>query len=195
MSEEQAAAPARTAAPRKKRASQKPTAKAAVANETDAAIAEDGAADDEIVPAEFDAFVPVEVVDVIVRLPNPNPVLVLKTTDSPERTISIPIGAAEGISIANALYDVSTPKPLTHELFAETLTALGASVAVARITAVEGGAFYAEIVVSGGAHGEQTIGCRPSDAVAMALRQRPPAPIVTSSAVLEAVGIASGADR
>ncbi len=188
MSDEGATAPAPTAAAKKKRA---PRAKVAENTDADvpvAGIGKEGAPEAEITTAEFGAFVPVEVVDVVVRLPNPNPVLVLQTADAPARTVAIPIGSAEGISIANALHGVTTPKPLTHELFTEALTALGASVAVARITAVEGGAFYAEIVVSGGANGQQTIVCRPSDAVAMALRQRPPAPIVTSSAVLDAVG-------
>jgi uncharacterized protein len=188
MSDEPATVPAPSAAPKKTRARRATAAQKAKVNEPVPAVAEDGKSDAEVATPEFGAFVPIEVVDVIVRLPNPNPVLVLRTTDPPERTIAIPIGGAEGISIANALHDVRTPKPLTHELFAETLTALGAAVAVARITAVEGGAFYAEIVVSGGAQGQQVIVCRPSDAVALALRQRPPAPIVTSSAVLDAVG-------
>lgn len=188
MSEEQLAAPPARAAGARKRRSTKATTtvETAVANEPPAAVAEVDT-DAEVAPDEFGAYVPVEVVDVVVTLPNPNPVLVLRTTDPPERTFAIPIGPAEGVSIANALRNVATPKPLTHELFTETLIALGASVAVARITAVDGGAFYAEIVVSG-SHGQQTVACRPSDAVAMALRQRPPAPIVTASAVLEAVG-------
>jgi uncharacterized protein len=195
MSEEQAAAAARTRAPRKKRAPARTTEQAAEVVEAEAAVGQDGASEAEQAAVEFGAFVPVAVDDVVVTLPNPNPVLVLKTTDAPLRTVAIPIGATEGISIANALQKVSTPKPLTHELFAETLTVLGAWVAVARITAVEGGAFYAEIVVGGAAHGQQAIACRPSDAVAMALRQRPAAPIVISSAVLDAVGIADGVDR
>jgi uncharacterized protein len=200
MSDE-AATPAPTSAPPKKRRAPTRAAKspevieAAPAVSGDGADEQDGVDKAESAAERFGAFVPVEVVDVVITLPNPNPVLLLKTTDAPERTIAIPIGAAEGISIANALRGVSTPKPLTHELFAETLTTLGAWIAVARITAVEGGAFYAEIVVGGGSHGQQSIACRPSDAVAMALRQRPPAPIVTSSGVLEAVGSETVAER
>lgn len=192
MSEEAAATPTR--APAKKRAPAKTSKEESEPIEPVEAVAA-GDAQSAPEPGDFAGFIPVEVVDVIVRLPNPNPVLVLRTVDPPQRSLEIPIGAAEGISIANALHDVSTPKPLTHELFADTLTALDASVAVGRITAVEGGSFYGEIVVSGGNSGQQTIRCRPSDAVAMALRQRPPAPIVASSAVLETAGIEDDTSR
>ena len=194
MSEEAAATPTHTPVPANKHS---PTKKSKEKSEPIEPVDADAAADVQRAPepGDFAAFIPLEVADVIVTLPNPNPVLVLRTNDSPARTLEIPIGAAEGISIANVLHNVSTPKPLTHELFADTLTALDASVAVARITAVEGGSFYGEIVVSGGNSGQQTIRCRPSDAVAMALRQRPPAPIVASSAVLETAGIEEDTSR
>jgi uncharacterized protein len=188
MSDQPARAPAkRPARPAKKKPS------AAVAKPNGAGEAQPVAVE-ENPPEPISAFFPVEVVDVVVTLPNPNPVLLLQTTDEPRRTVAIPIGIAEGTSIANALRNITTPKPLTHELFAETLELLDAAVAVARITAVEGGAFYAEIVVSNTA-GQRTIACRPSDAVALALRQRPPAPIVTASSVLDAAGRGSGAQR
>jgi uncharacterized protein len=189
------APPSVTAAPKKTRPRRPKAPDTTAVEEPVGEPPEQGAAGAETAGEEFGSFVPVEVVDVVVRLPNPNPVLVLQTTDAPVRTFEIPIGGAEGISIANALHDVRTPKPLTHELFSETLTALEASVAVARVTAVEGGAFYAEIVVSGGKNGQRAIACRPSDAVAMALRQRPPAPIVASSAVLDAVSTVGDTGR
>lgn len=182
MSDQGAATPTKPAANARKR---KPRP---VAGKPNGAADRAAVAPGESAPEPVSAFFPLEVVDVVVTLPNPNPVLWLRTTDEPKRSIAIPIGIAEGTSIANSLRKLTTPKPLTHELFAETLELLDASVAVARIIAVEGGAFYAEIVVSSAA-GQQTIACRPSDAVAMALRQRPPAPIVTASSVLDAAGI------
>ncbi|MGB9113346.1 MAG: bifunctional nuclease domain-containing protein, partial [Acidimicrobiales bacterium] len=122
MSDEGTAARAPASPPEKKRA---PRAKAAEKTKLDEPVpqlVDDGGPEVEVTTTEFGAFFPVEVVDVLVRLPNPNPVLVLQTADPPARTLEIPIGSAEGISIANALRDVPTPKPLTHALFAETLT-------------------------------------------------------------------------
>ncbi|MGA8296145.1 MAG: bifunctional nuclease family protein [Acidimicrobiales bacterium] len=182
MSDKPSAAPARA-----KRTTRQTSPNSDGIVEANDAVSADDSRGSGDTPIATDAFLPLEVVDVVVTLPNPNPLLVLRTTDAPERTLSIPIGVAEGTSIANALRGVATPKPLTHELFAETLTILGASIAVARITAVDGAAFYAELVVSTPSR-EHTLACRPSDAVAMALRQRPPAPIVTASWVFDALG-------
>ena len=139
-----------------------------------------------------EVFVPVRVADVVMALPAQNPYLVLEEVDPPRRQLAIPIGLADGTAIAYALRGLSTPKPLTHELFATTLTRLGASVAVARIITEDRGAFYAEIVVSG-PNGQHEIDCRPTDAVALALRQVPPAPIVCASALLERAAQAGAA--
>ncbi len=65
---------------------------------------------------------------------------------------------------------------------------------VVRITGLTGGMFTAEIVVSGPS-GSRTIDCRPSDAVALALRQRLPVPIMADPDVLDrAAGGAAGAN-
>lgn len=139
-----------------------------------------------------ESFLPVTVAAVEMTLPNPNPILVLEEVDAPHRRIAIPIGVSEGTAIAYSLKGLSTPKPLVHELFAQTLSVLDAQVAAARITASDAGAFYAEIVLSA-TNGQHTLACRPSDAVGVALRQRPPAPIVASSRVLDrAAAEASG---
>jgi bifunctional DNase/RNase len=61
---------------------------------------------------------------------------------------------------------------------------------VVRITGLTGGVFTAEIVVSGPT-GSRTLDCRPSDAIALALRQRLPVPIMADPDVLDRA--ASGA--
>ena len=168
-------------APAKKR----PTPK--VAKQVEAGAAPIAAVQDDGASPVADSYRPVCVVDVVMVLPNPNPTLVLEEVDVPYRRISIPIGVAEGSSIAYALRGISTPKPLVHDLFAMTLSRLDASVVVARVTSSAGGAYYAEIVVNG-LNGQHEIACRPSDAVALAVRQRPPTPIVVASSILEREG-------
>lgn len=136
-----------------------------------------------------DAYVPVRFVDVSVPLPSTNAVVVLQEVDPPRRLLQIPIGLPEGAAIAYAARSVATPRPLTHALMTDALEAFGLVLEVVRITEVRGTAFAAEVVVSGpGA--TRTLACRPSDGIALALRQRLFVPVVAAVRVLEAAGVA-----
>lgn len=126
-------------------------------------------------------------VDVVLLLPATHPVVVLQEADAPFRELRIPVGGAEGIAIGYAARGVATPRPLTHELFARVLEEFGMTIDVVRITEVRGSAFSAEMVVSG-PMGTRVIDCRPSDAIALTLRQRLPAPIVAAPLVLAVAG-------
>ncbi len=120
-------------------------------------------------------------------LPSTNPTIVLQELDLPFRELRITIGSAEGIAIAYAAKGIETPRPLTHELFAKVLETFGLSLDVARITAVRGSSFSAELVISG-PNGSRVIACRPSDAVALVLRQRLMVPIMAAAEVLDLAG-------
>ena len=126
-------------------------------------------------------------VDVVLLLPATNPVVVLQEAEPPYRELRIPVGGAEGIAIGYAARGLATPRPLTHELFAKTLEEFGLTLDVVRITTVRGTAFTAEMVVSGGV-GARLIQCRPSDGIALALRQRLPVPIMAAPYVLTRAG-------
>jgi bifunctional DNase/RNase len=126
-------------------------------------------------------------VDVLIVLPSSNPVVVLQEADPPYRELRIPIGGPEGIAIGYAARRIATPRPLTHELMSLILREFDLTLEVVRITGCTGGSFTAEIVVSG-LSGARTIDCRPSDAIALALRQRLPVPIVAAPGVLEQAG-------
>jgi hypothetical protein len=126
-------------------------------------------------------------VDVLIVLPSSNPVIVLQETEAPYRELRIPIGGAEGIAIGYAARRIATPRPLTHELMSILLRDFDLTLEVVRITGSSGGSFTAEIVVSGPSGG-RTIDCRPSDAIALALRQRLPVPIMASPEVLDQAG-------
>jgi hypothetical protein len=147
----------------------------------------------EAVPALYDPLAtPPEMtqmlfVDVVLALPATHPVVVLQEADAPFRELRIPVGGAEGIAIAYAAKGLATPRPLTHELFARVLEEFGMTIDVVRITEVRGSAFTAEMVVSGRL-GARLIDCRPSDAIALALRQRLPVPIMASPIVLAVAG-------
>jgi uncharacterized protein len=123
-----------------------------------------------------------------VRLPDTNPELILQEADPPYREMRMPIGAAEGVAIAYAWRQIDTPKPLTHELFADVMRVFGLTLELVRITDVRGSSFSAELVMSG-RPGQRTVPCRPSDGVALALRQLVPVPIMVASAVIEVAAV------
>lgn len=139
-------------------------------------------------PPPFDQL---RFVDVVVVLPSTNPVVVLEEVAPPCRVLRIPIGTPEGVAIAYAAKGIATPKPLTHELFMSVLVSFGVTVDYLRITGVRQNAFTAELVVSG-PKGSRTLPCRPSDGIALALRQRLGAPIMVAPDVLDEVGVEPG---
>ncbi|MGH9291972.1 MAG: bifunctional nuclease family protein [Acidimicrobiales bacterium] len=125
--------------------------------------------------------------DVVLVLPATHPVVVLQEADPPYREIRIPVGGAEGVAISYAARQMATPRPLTHEFMTDVLEAFGLNLDMVRITGYFGRTFHAEIVVSG-PQGSRTIDCRPSDAIALALRQRIPVPIMALPEVLDLAG-------
>lgn len=126
----------------------------------------------------------VTVEDVSLTLPDAYPEVVLREHDAPCRTLRVPVGLAEGTAIAYALRRVPTPRPLTHELLVDLLDRHDIRVAAVRVTAVEDGIFHAELDTTG-VMGRQVVPCRTSDALAVALRQRPTVPILVAEWVLD----------
>ncbi len=90
-----------------------------------------------------------------------------------ERMLPIFIGAAEAHSIAAALNQQDFPRPLSHDLFKNILSELGAEVTRIYVTQLMEGTFFARIFLR---HQEREIemDSRPSDAIALALRYRSP---------------------
>ena len=113
-----------------------------------------------------------------------SPVMILRDKAG-GRILPIWIGPVEAGSISVAINRVPMPRPLTHDLMLTVLHSLNATLTAARITEVRNGTFYAEIDLK--AHGVPlTIDCRPSDAVALALRGG--APIYVKEEVLVEAG-------
>jgi RNA polymerase sigma factor (sigma-70 family) len=83
------------------------------------------------------------------------------------RRLPIWIGPAEATALALTLEAVETPRPLTYQLAASLLAAAGARATEARITRLDGGTYYAVVLVDGPA-GPAEVDARPSDAVTLA---------------------------
>lgn len=132
---------------------------------------------------QYQAMRQVELVDVVVDLPSVHPSVVLRERDEPWRELWFPIGQAEGVALAMAWRAVESPRPLTHELFADVLARFGVEVEVLRITGVAGRTYLAELVLSADGR-RQTVPCRPSDGLTLSLRARLPVPVMVAEELL-----------
>ena len=112
-------------------------------------------------------------------------VVILKEKDA-DRYLPIWIGPAEADAIAVKLQDLSVPRPLTHDLLSTVIDSLGGSVQHILVNDLQKDTFYAKITIQ--TNGTATeIDCRPSDAVALAVRVQ--VPIYVDESVLEKAGI------
>ncbi|HEV3265227.1 MAG TPA: bifunctional nuclease family protein [Acidimicrobiales bacterium] len=127
------------------------------------------------------------VTSVTVDLPVQHPTVVLRETESPRRQLSFSVGLQDGIAISQALRRIPTPRPLTHELVADVLQAFDVDVVAVRLVGRQGSTYFAELDLRG-PNGRSVHSCRPSDAVAIALRQPVPVPILIDSRLFEVLG-------
>lgn len=109
-------------------------------------------------------------------------VMVLEETDGP-RLLPIWIGLYEGGSIGMALAGQKFPRPLTHDLLLGILEKVGTGVKKIVITELRDSTFYAEIHLERDGR-SFVMDARPSDSVALAVRQR--CPIFVDEKVFEA---------
>ncbi len=132
-------------------------------------------------------MVEMDLVAVRIELPGNTPVVLLRESESPNRLLPIFIGQPEATAIAFALDGVETPRPMTHDLLQSVLSELNASLDRVVVTALSEGTFYAELHLTAGARPHR-ISCRPSDAMALAVRVG--CPIFVEDAVLDEAALA-----
>lgn len=106
-----------------------------------------------------------DVVGVRVEMPTNQPLVLLREIEG-ARYLPIWIGAVEATAIAFAQQGVVPPRPLTHDLMRDLVSALGDELSEVRITEVKDSVFYAVLAFTSGAE----VGARPSDSIALALR-------------------------
>ena len=109
------------------------------------------------------------------------PIVLLKTVDG-NKFLPIWIGHPEAAAILMKLQGASTPRPLTHDLFTDTLSQLDAQVVRITVTELRDNTFYASITIQQDGS-EIEIDSRPSDAIALAVRAE--APIFADDRVIE----------
>ncbi len=99
---------------------------------------------------------------------NKSPIIFLKDSSS-DRFLPVWIGEAEAVSIEFASRGQAPPRPLTHDLLKRVFERSGVKLVSVIIDRLIGSTYYANLVME--INGEEVeIDCRPSDAVALALR-------------------------
>lgn len=100
-------------------------------------------------------------------------VVLLQAKDQ-NRLLPIWIGPDQAHSIATRIAGIASERPLTHDLFMDVITKLGAE--ITRIVVKDlvsdesgGGVFHGSLFLQAGER-EVEIDCRPSDAIALAVR-------------------------
>jgi hypothetical protein len=116
----------------------------------------------------MEKFVEVNVVGLIMDQISKSPVMVLKALND-NKVIPIWIGMSEANSIALELESIPSPRPMAHDLIHCIMDKLEAVLTKVIITDIVENTYYAELYIE--KEGQiKTIDCRPSDAVALALK-------------------------
>mgnify|MGYP004445365211 CR=1 FL=1 len=130
-------------------------------------------------------MIPVRIDTLVVGTPPAPSVLVLRPLDNRQgqgRVLPIWIGPTEAISIGMALQDKQPARPMTHDLFGSFLEVSDAKLDYVIISNVIETTFFATVVLT--QNGEsKNIDARPSDSIALAIREK--APIYVEDHVLD----------
>ena len=109
------------------------------------------------------------------------PIVILRDQEG-NRVLPIWVGIFEANAIALQIENISTPRPMTHDLLRNVISDLHASVQKIVVCDLQENTFYALIYLS--INGDTVaIDARPSDAIALALRTR--APIFVEESVID----------
>jgi len=116
---------------------------------------------------------------------NNQPVLMLRE-DEGHRVVPIWIGHPEAMAIMLAVQGIEPPRPLTHDLMMRIVEATGFTVERVEITRVDGGTFFASIVLTS-AERTLAVDARPSDSLALAVRAG--CPVLVDDEVMRISGV------
>ena len=109
------------------------------------------------------------------------PIVILKDKEG-DRVLPIWVGVFEANAIALQIENISTPRPMTHDLLRNILSEIEADVQRIVVCELKENTFYAMIYLN--REGQtMAVDARPSDAIALALRTK--APIFVEDDVVE----------
>jgi bifunctional DNase/RNase len=109
------------------------------------------------------------------------PIILLRDSEG-QKVLPIWVGIYEANAIALQIENVSTPRPMTHDLLKNVITDLKGTIRKIVVSDLKDNTFFALIYLE--VNGETVaIDARPSDAIALALRAR--APIFVEESVID----------
>lgn len=109
------------------------------------------------------------------------PIVILRDKEN-VNTLPIWIGILEANAIAVGLENVKLPRPMTHDLFKNLLDQTGLRLLRVEVTDIKESTYYAVLHLDWGGKAI-VIDCRPSDAIAIAIRME--VPIVVRDVVID----------
>jgi bifunctional DNase/RNase len=123
-------------------------------------------------PAETVATYEMEVLGLQTDSRSGTPMLLLRGKQD-KRELTMFIGPVEANAIAIPLQGMRPPRPLTHDLLIEVIHRLGGKVKRVVVTEMKEGTYYANLILDVQGQ-EMLVDSRPSDAIALALRENAP---------------------
>jgi bifunctional DNase/RNase len=112
-------------------------------------------------------------------------IVMLRDVDG-ERRLPIWIGPCEAEAITIELQDVEIARPVTHDLLKNIIEEMGGTVSHILINELRDQVFYARLFVDMDGN-MMEIDCRPSDAIAVAVRSK--VPVFIDESVMDEAGI------
>jgi bifunctional DNase/RNase len=114
-------------------------------------------------------------------------IVLLREVDS-ERQLPIWIGPCEADAITIELQDVKVARPLTQDLLKNVIGELGGAVSHVLIKELNESVFHARLFINiDGEKDPREVDCRPSDAIALAVRAK--VPIFIAEEVMDVAGV------
>jgi bifunctional DNase/RNase len=109
------------------------------------------------------------------------PIILLRDSEG-HKVLPIWVGIFEANAIALQIENVSTPRPMTHDLLKNVISDLKARVQKIVVSDLKDNTYYALVYIDVNG-GTVAVDARPSDAIALALRTR--APIFVEESVID----------
>lgn len=134
--------------------------------------------------------IPLDVLGVRVELPANTPLVLLREQAGERRLLPIVIGTNEAHAIHSAMQGEVPARPMTHDLMTTVLETTGVTVAYVLITEIRDHTYYAELHLRTAT--DLVVSCRPSDAVALAVRIG--CPVFATEGLMDEASVAATAE-
>ncbi len=121
-----------------------------------------------------------------IEFPSQRPILLLKEREG-NRYLPIWVGAFEASAIALEISNIKTPRPMTHDLIVNILKTLKIEVENIEVCDIKDNTFYANLNLKSFNGDKIKVDSRPSDAIAIAVREK--CKIYSYDYVLQLAGI------